>query len=173
MAVAWIPKGPGDVLRIHVTVTDPATAFQTSNLFPYQVTIPHEDVEFDTGKADVRPAQEEKLVAARGEIDKAVRRFADALKADDASIRLFVTGHTDTVGAAAANRSLSERRAQAIARWFARAGVKVPVYARGLGEDDLKLATADETDEQKNRRVDYDVGAGPKSAALPGWTRVN
>lgn len=173
MTVEWIPKKPGDVLRIHVVVTDPATAFQTSDLFPYKITIPHEDVEFETGKADVRDSEEAKLVAAMGEVEKAVKRFADALKADDATIRLFVTGHTDTVGPAAANRALSDRRAQAIAKWFARRGVKVPVYARGMGEDDLKVETPDETGEQKNRRVDYDVGAGPKNAGLSGWTRVN
>ena len=173
MTLTWIPNKPGDVLRIHVVVTDPATAFQTSDLFPYKITIPHEDVEFATGKAELSAAEEPKLVAALGEVEKAVKRFAAALKADDATVRLFVTGHTDTVGNAASNRALSDKRAQAIAVWFGRRGVKVPVYARGMGEDDLKVETADETDEQKNRRVDYDVAAAPKSAGYPGWTRVN
>jgi outer membrane protein OmpA-like peptidoglycan-associated protein len=173
MTVEWIPKKAGDVLRIHITVTDPATAFQTSDIFPYTVTIPHEDVEFETGKADVRAVEELKLIAAEAEIKKAVQRFAAALDADAATIHLTVTGHTDTVGSPSSNRALSDRRAQAIAKWFARRGVKVPAYARGAGEDELKVETPDETDEQKNRRVDYDVGAGPKGMSLPGWTRVN
>lgn len=173
MKVEWDPKTSGDVLRIHVTVHDPATAFQTADLFPYAIGIPHEDVEFETGKHDVRESEEPKLRAAIAEIEKALKRFAPALQADQHSLRLFVTGHTDTVGNAASNKALSDRRAQSIARWFARAGVKVPIYARGMGEDDLKVDTPDETENQANRRVDYDVGAGPKSAAVSGWTRVN
>lgn len=173
MKVEWSPKTNGDVLRIHVTVHDPATAFQTADLFPYAVSIPHEDVEFETGKDVVRPSEEPKLRAAVAEIEKAMKRFAPALQADKHSLRLMVTGHTDTVGNAAGNKALSDRRAQSIAKWFARAGVKVPIYARGMGEDDLKVETPDETDNQTNRRVDYDVGAGPKGASVAGWTRVN
>jgi outer membrane protein OmpA-like peptidoglycan-associated protein len=173
MKVEWSPRTAGDVLRIHVIVHDPATAFQTSDLFPYAIGIPHEDVEFETGKDIVRPSEEPKLRAAIDEIEKALKRFGPALQADKHALRLMVTGHTDTVGNAASNKALSDRRAQSIAKWFARAGVKVPIYARGMGEDDLKVDTPDETENQQNRRVDYDVGAGPKGAGVSGWTRVN
>lgn len=173
MKVEWSPRTAGDVLRIHVTVHDPATAFQTSDLFPYAIGIPHEDVEFETGKDTVRASEEPKLQAAIAEIEKALKRFGPALQADKHGLRLMVTGHTDTVGNAAGNKALSDRRAQSIAKWFGRAGVRVPIYARGMGEDDLKVETPDETENQSNRRVDYDVGAGAKGASLSGWTRVN
>jgi outer membrane protein OmpA-like peptidoglycan-associated protein len=173
MKLEWSPRTAGDVLRLHVVVTDTATATQSGDWFPYTVSIPHEDVEFETGKDAVRPSEEPKLKAAIAEIDKALKRFGPALQADKHGLRLMVTGHTDTVGNAAGNKALSDRRAQSIAKWFARAGVKVPIYARGMGEDDLKVDTPDETENQSNRRVDYDVGAGLKGAGVPGWTRVN
>jgi outer membrane protein OmpA-like peptidoglycan-associated protein len=102
-----------------------------------------------------------------------VKRFSAALKADDAVIRLEVMGHTDTVGSSASNAALSDRRANAIARWFAKRKLTVQIWARGAGEDMLKVETPDETDEPRNRRVDYHVYPSPKNAGNSGWARVN
>ena len=173
MRVEWLPKKDGLVLRLHVVVHDTAGAFQSSDAFPYTISIPHEEVEFEFGKADIRPTEEPKLVKAVSEIERAVKLYSDAVKVEGVQIRLFVHGHTDTVGSPGANQALSERRARAIAQWFAKKGVKVGVYARGFGESALKVETPDETENQQNRRVDYDVAVNPPAGSLSAWSRVN
>lgn len=59
---------------------------------------------FDFNKADVKPESAPTL----DQIGK--------LMANDASLKLLVTGHTDNVGSFEFNRGLSERRAQAVVR---------------------------------------------------------
>ncbi len=172
MTVTWDPKNDGLILRAHIDVTDTNTAVQGTDLFPYNIAIPHDDVEFEFGKADVRVSEEPKMQAALGEVKKAVERYGTAVKVQGVQIRLFVGGHTDTVGSPSANMALSQRRALAIAKWFADHNIEVGVYARGFGESVLKVQTPDETDNQSNRRVDYDVGTDGPTRSLTGWTRV-
>jgi outer membrane protein OmpA-like peptidoglycan-associated protein len=57
---------------------------------------------FDTGKADVKPESS----AALDEVVKALKQ--------DPKLKVFVVGHTDNVGAVAANLDLSKRRAAAV-----------------------------------------------------------
>jgi len=57
---------------------------------------------FDTGKADVKP-----------ESSTALDEVVKMMKAD-AKVKIFVVGHTDNVGPAAANLDLSRRRAAAV-----------------------------------------------------------
>jgi len=57
---------------------------------------------FDTGKAEVKPESS----AALDEVAKLLKQ--------DARLRLYVVGHTDNVGALAANLDLSRRRAAAV-----------------------------------------------------------
>lgn len=170
--VSWIPKKKADVLRLRLTVHDENGSYRSSDSFPYSITIPHEDVVFDTGKSVIRPDQEPKLLATLPEMERAVKRFGPAMKAAGATVRLFVSGHTDTVGPAGSNQTLSQARAAAIATWFAKHGVPVGVYARGFGEGVLKVQTPDETDNEDNRRVDYDIGVNGPTGSLTGWTRI-
>ena len=172
VAVSWNPRKEADALRIHVVVFDEKGSFQSSDLFPYTITIPHEDVVFDTGSSTIRADQESRLTPALPAIQAAVTRFGPAMKAAKATVRLFVSGHTDTVGPAGSNLALSMARAKAIATWFARHGCPVQVYARGFGESMLKVETADDVDTEANRRVDYDVGVNSPTGSLTGWTLV-
>ncbi len=171
--VAWLPKTKADVLRLHLVVYDENGSFQSSDVFPYTINIPHDDVVFDSGKALIRPEQEPKLQAVVPEVEKAVKRFGPAVKAAGTTIKLFVEGHTDTVGDAGGNRALSQKRALAIAGWFKKHGVVVPVFARGFGEDELKVETPDNTDEERNRRADYNVSERFPTGSAAGWTRVD
>ena len=63
-------------------------------------------------------------------------------------------------------------RALAIATWFKQHGVVVVVYARGFGEDRLKVETPDHTDQEQNRRAEYEVGVDSPTLSLAGWTLV-
>lgn len=72
-----------------------------------------------------------------------------------APFRFRIEGHTDTVGDAELNRSLSERRAATVQAYLAtRHGVDAGrLEAVGLGESQLLMPTADDTAEPHNRRV--------------------
>jgi OOP family OmpA-OmpF porin len=74
------------------------------------------------------------------------------------TLRVVVSGYTDTAGNAAANERLSQRRAQVVAaalriRGVARDAIKV----KGYGEKYLDARTADGVAEGKNRRVEISV----------------
>ena len=62
---------------------------------------------FDTGKADVKP-----------ESDAALQEVSKLLKGDP-KLKVYVVGHTDNVGALAANMDLSKRRAAAVVQVLA------------------------------------------------------
>ena len=73
----------------------------------------------------------------------------------DPALKVRVEGHTDSIGEAAANQELSERRAKAVAEALATLGVDpgrlVPV---GFGESRPVADNGTESGRAKNRRVD-------------------
>lgn len=159
------------VLRIQLTCHDDAGFFSpTVELFPWKIDIPHEDVVFATGRAEVRQEEARKLEAAQGEIRKVLQRYQQALRLGNQKIGLYVIGHTDTVGDAASNRGLSLQRAKAIAGWFRAKGLTMPIYYAGMGEDAPAVATPDETDEPRNRRAEYIVTVNAPAGVK--WTRL-
>ena len=91
--------------------------------------------------------------------DQATRvldELGKALTSEDLrAFRFRIEGHTDTVGSAALNQSLSERRAAAVRAYLTeRFGVEPSrLVAIGLGESRLAVATPDGVDEPRNRRV--------------------
>jgi outer membrane protein OmpA-like peptidoglycan-associated protein len=120
------------------------------SLYPWSVHIPHEEVTFATDSATIAAAESPKLEASYARIAEALAKHKNL-----GPIRLYIAGHTDTVGAPAYNLSLSQRRAQAIAAWFRKRGLRLPVLYEGFGEFAPLVGTPDQTDEPRNRRVDY------------------
>ncbi|MBZ4419986.1 OmpA family protein [Myxococcus sp. RHSTA-1-4] len=149
LELKW-PAAEGRVLKISVRAFDTADFYTGVDLFPWQVDIPHEEVNFASGSADV-PAGE------RGKLDKSHALIAEALAKYGrfAALRLYVLGHTDTVGKTPDNRELSLKRARSLAAYFRKKGLKVPVFYEGFGEESLAVATPDETAEAGNRRAEY------------------
>jgi len=80
-------------------------------------------------------------------------------------MKLYIAGHTDTVGGEAKNRKLSLARAMSIAKYFRTKGLALPIMVAGFGEDVLKVKTPQQTDERANRRADYVIG--PAAGAPP------
>jgi outer membrane protein OmpA-like peptidoglycan-associated protein len=151
LVVKWDPPGKGtEIGRIEVRVSDPAGAFQTFSLFPWSIYIPHEEVTFATDSAAIAANEVPKLQASLAKITDAVEKHKDL-----GAIKLYIAGHTDTVGAAKYNLALSLKRAQSIAGWFRKNGLSLPIAFEGYGEQALRVATPDNTDEPRNRRVDY------------------
>jgi outer membrane protein OmpA-like peptidoglycan-associated protein len=149
LEVTW-PKFPGRVMRISLQAHDTSDYYQSVDFFPWQVDIPHEEVNFVSGRADI-PAAE------KGKLDKSYEKLAEALKdyGQFAALRLYILGHTDTMGPTEANRELSLQRARSIAAYFRKRGVRMPIFYEGFGEQALRKVTPDETDEAGNRRAEY------------------
>jgi OOP family OmpA-OmpF porin len=71
------------------------------------------------------------------------------------SVRIQVTGYTDTSGSPGYNQRLSERRANAVATALERLGVpRSDMAVSGRGENDLRVPTPDGVREPQNRRVE-------------------
>jgi outer membrane protein OmpA-like peptidoglycan-associated protein len=164
----WLPTD--EVLQIAITATDVHGFVSTLKLSPWSYAIPHEDVVFATGQTAVDDVETQKLEKTFADIQAVLERYGTLV-----DIELFVVGYTDTVGASSANQVLSERRARSIARWFKTRGFPGAVHSQGFGESVLAVATDDEVDEIRNRRVLYLLAASPPrtSEAIPrrNWRR--
>ena len=150
LELTW-PAAEGRVMKISVKAFDTSEFYTGVDLFPWQVDIPHEEVNFASGKADVPAAERGKLDKSHGLIVEALKKYGRF-----AALRLYVLGHTDTVGNPADNRELSLKRARSIAAYFRQRGLKkVPVFYEGFGEESPAVPTPDETAEAGNRRAEY------------------
>jgi OOP family OmpA-OmpF porin len=102
-------------------------------------------VQFQSGSANLTPA-------AIHTLDRLGKALASPQLAND---RFRIEGHTDTVGSRDINKPLSQHRAEAVAAYlentFGIAAARLD--AVGVGEDDLLIATPDQTAEPRNRRV--------------------
>ena len=99
----------------------------------------------------------------------AIRVIDDAAAAyqQTGTAQIVVTGHTDTVGSAAYNLQLSERRAEVVANELIRRDVPATdIVTVGRGEEDLLVPTADGVSEPRNRRVEIVVPQPPPPAPV-------
>lgn len=171
LVVTWSATRDEPVSRIELFAHDAYGYYSGVRIVPWSLSIPHDDVSFETNSASIQPGEEPKLEATLAQIAAAVEEHKDL-----GAITLFVAGHTDTVGTAQHNLELSQRRAHAIAAWFRRHGVKIPIASAGLGEFAPLVKTEDEVDEPRNRRVDYVLSIEePRfktSNRSPAWRRM-
>jgi OOP family OmpA-OmpF porin len=99
---------------------------------------------FDTGKSDVKP-----------ESDAALKEIARLLS-QEAKLKLYVVGHTDSVGQLDANMKLSQARAEAVVKVLTtRHGVAAArLKAAGAGPIAPVASNATEEGRASNRRVE-------------------
>lgn len=157
--------GGDSVARIDVKATDVDGFFTTLSFLPWSLSIPHEEVNFGTDQSQVAAVEQRKLDASLVLIKQALTR-ASSLGA----VSLFIAGHTDTVGHDTHNLTLSLARAQAIAQYFRKRGLRMPILFEGFGEKALAVATADQVDEARNRRVDYILALEPPVISGPDFS---
>ena len=155
LTVTW-PEKSGKPLKLSLKAFDTLGVFIGIEFFPWSFEIPHDDVTFDTGKWDIKADEQAKLDESISKALDAIRKFGKF-----ADVTLFVAGHTDTVGPTASNRTLSFNRARAIAGYFRKKGVTIPIRYEGFGEEALAVGTDDEVDEQRNRRAQYIIAIEP------------
>ena len=103
-------------------------------------------VDFANGSAELTP----QAMATLDQLGKALASN------DLASYRFRVEGHTDTVGSASYNQSLSQQRAEAVVNYIeTKYGVpSTRLEAVGMGEKGLVVQTPPQTPEPRNRRVE-------------------
>ncbi|MCA9488957.1 MAG: OmpA family protein [Myxococcales bacterium] len=159
-----------EIVQIRVTGTDPDGFTSELLLSPWYYAIPHEDVVFASGSAEITAAEAPKLEKCWADVQRVVATYGSVVP-----IKLYVAGYTDTVGSDASNLELSRRRAKAIASWFRSRGFAGEVAWQGFGEQVLAVPTPDETDAAANRRAVYLLAAQdpPNGPELPrsDWSR--
>lgn len=100
-------------------------------------------VNFDTGKAELKPDGQ-----------ATVREIVAMLKAAPA-LKIAVEGHTDNVGQAAANKSLSDQRAKSVMNAVVAGGIApARLSAAGFGAERPVADNRSEEGRAKNRRVE-------------------
>lgn len=103
-----------------------------------------EGIEFDTGKATIRPKSAPTL-------DAAVKVLADY-----PSLKLEISGHTDNVGKEEKNLKLSQDRADAVKKYFTDKGIDASrVQTRGAGPKEPIADNKTAAGKQKNRRIEF------------------
>lgn len=101
------------------------------------------EVEFDTGKSDIKSRYHEELK----KVGDFMNKYPEA--------NGVIEGHTDNVGSASANQKLSQRRADAVRTYIIKKFGIAPsrLTARGYGEDKPIASNSTAAGRQKNRRI--------------------
>jgi len=176
-----LPEGV-ELRMVQLKMFDEYTFWTAMNIAAWYIEVAHEEVNFETGSAKIRPSERPKLNKAVKGVRKELRGLKKQLAAYERALkqrvkveeRLFVAGYTDRVGQRGDNQVLSLKRAKAIAEYFKKQ-LHIPIYYAGFGEDVLAHKTADEVDEVRNRRVLYVLSnSAPKGPEFPGarWRKL-
>lgn len=114
----------------------------------------------------IAPYKSQKLISNKfvfkgnsWEINERYKRYLRKLaKLIDSAEYVLVTGHTDRSGPQYYNQILSVKRAQTVAKFLVKVGVKKEkIYYRGLGETQPLFAKSEKNSEQKNRGFEIDI----------------
>lgn len=164
------PAADAVVLRLSIKVYDQRNNWAVIDLYPWKVSVPHEDIRFDSGSSEIPPAEVAKLDeslskinAVLDRVERTLMRFAEKgiLTGPPPRPQLYIAGHTDTVGGDSENIALSKSRARSIAAYFRQHGFRSPASFVGCGERQPRVKTADSVDEARNRRADYTLALQP------------
>ncbi len=101
---------------------------------------------FDLDKDTIKPR-------SRPVLDRAVAVFSEF-----PSVRVEISGHTDSTGAPAYNRDLSRRRAEAVKRYLVEHGIDAArIETRGAGPDEPVDSNRTPVGRAKNRRIEFEL----------------
>ncbi len=103
-----------------------------------------EGIEFDVGKATIRPSSDTSL-------NKALKTLVNHF-----DLTVQIVGNTDNSGKRAANMKLSQERADAVMKWLVDHGISASrMTAKGVGPDNPIAPNDTPADKQKNRRIEF------------------
>lgn len=131
-----------DMERMPVPLDEPVRVTVKDDSF---IVVLSGDVLFDFGKFDLKPAADLPLEQAWARIKSNPRRR-----------KVFVNGHTDSIGQDRYNLRLSEQRAKAVAEWFFRRSYLAPsmVSIQGFGKTQPLAPNTTAQGRARNRRVE-------------------
>ena len=170
--LSW--DSPDEVFMIYIKAEDDVGRFAEDRRVPWSVEIPHTDINFDSGKWDIKPNEAPKVDDAFSAIVHELDGLETAVAAlgpnfkERITASLYIVGYTDTVGSAGDNQVLSMNRAKAISKYFQDKGVWCAIYYQGMGERGLAVKTDDNVDEVRNRRALYLLMPDPQKPAAGG-----
>jgi len=108
------------------------------------VPIVLEGITFETGKADITPESE---VVLQGAL-KTMQTYPDII--------VEISGHTDDVGSASSNQTLSQRRADSVRFWLISKGINPDrIIAKGYGEEFPRVPNDSPEFRRMNRRIEF------------------
>lgn len=118
------------------------------------VSLPSENLQFDTGEATIKPEGKEVL-------DK----IASVLE-EHPENRIRIAGHTDSVGSDTSNQILSQARADSVMTYLISQGVSANsiVSSVGYGEEYPVTTNDSEAGRAQNRRVELNVTVDEEAA---------
>ena len=143
----WVEVWPGndnytltvlekELMRQDVTASDMLEAINKDGYIAL-------DIHFDTGKATIQP-----------ESQPIVSQIVELLK-QNPSLKLSIEGHTDNIGDAKSNKTLSENRAKTVMAALAATGISAGrLSAAGFGAERPVADNRTEDGRAKNRRVE-------------------
>ena len=100
-------------------------------------------IEFDTGKATLRPESE------------AVLAQVASLLNDEPDWKMKIEGHADSTGTKPANQALSQQRAAAVVAWLVKDGIAASrLTAVGMGDTNPVADNSTDAGRARNRRVE-------------------
>jgi len=138
-------EGPGQIRQL---IVDPGVVRETFT--PTLAALPSKPASF---LLYFRKGEDELTAESKKEIEKMIAELAKRPAAE-----ISVIGHTDTVGSIQFNDKLSLQRANRVRQLLITRGVPPGGIAiAGRGERELLIATGDEVQEPKNRRVEINV----------------
>ena len=104
------------------------------------------NVEFDFDKSTIKKGYYKDI----DDLAKVMKDYPD--------LNVVIEGHTDSVGTAAYNKKLSQRRAEAIKKYMVESGIDTNrLKAQGFGMDNPIASNKTEEGRQQNRRVEAAV----------------
>ena len=165
--VEW-QQAPGEALKLEVTAWDEHDLPGRIELSPWSYAIPHEDVVFESGQAEVLLTEAPKLEKAWSELQDVRNRYGDVVE-----VRLYVAGYTDTVGDSASNRALSKRRARAIAIWFRERGFDGPIEKRRAVAEKTRARAARVARYLRAVGISYDPTESIEALVAPGMEEID
>lgn len=185
LRLPWEGKSPKTsdsvVLRLAITLYDRDGNSAKIDLYPWAVSVQHEEVNFASNSWDIDESERSKLdeslrriTTVLDRVEKTLLSFAErGIIANPPRPKLYVGGHTDTVGGDSENLTLSRNRSRSIASYYRQHGFKLPIFFVGFGERQPRVKTADGVDEARNRRADYTLALeGPPLPSPLSWQKL-
>jgi outer membrane protein OmpA-like peptidoglycan-associated protein len=149
-----VKQDPFPALEIRADRPPPGPARVVLTASAIQIT---DKVQFEFGKAELLPVSFSLL-----------DEVAAMMKANPQIELLQVEGHTDSVGSASANKTLSGKRAESVRKYFIDKGIgKARLVSKGFGPDNPIADNTTDPGREQNRRVEFNiVKQGPKKTVV-------